>query len=190
MKVPAIATVVLMMSIMTGCSADEDSSASATDDHHHHDHGSGTGTPGSGEFEVAIGAAVSLSGDGETAAYEVTYTVTAISIAEVDDAGEPPHDNDAFIIADVEVRGFRGEHVVGPDNPDYVFSLVDADETEYPLSAQTVTPELSGTVSADQTVTGKLVFDVPAEARETGVVRLVTFANGADLTIDWPYTLP
>lgn len=176
----------LMVLALAGCSGSDGAAQPPEDDHHHH-HGDGTDATGSGEFEVAIGAAVSLAGDYDAIAYEVTYTVTAVEPADVDDAGDAPAENDTFVVVDVEVHGFRGEHEVGPDNPDYIFSLIDDDGTEYGLSTQIIAPGLSGTVSADETVTGKLVFDAAARALEGGKIRLQAVANGSDLTIDWPY---
>lgn len=180
-----VVTAILLAATLSACGG-TDPEPAADDEHAHH--GSDGSTVETGEFEVAVGGAVSLSGDYDAVAYEVTYTVTAVRQAEADDEGAEPAEHDIFVVAEVQVHGFRGDHDLGAANPDYTFSIVDADGTEYPQSKQVISPTLAGTVTPDQTLNGNVVFDVPEAVSESGKVRLIALgANGSDLTIDWKY---
>jgi|GEM_PF-6987780 len=184
-RILAAATAALLMVTLSACGG-SDPEPAADDEHAHH--GSDGSTVETGEFEVVVGGAVSLSGDYEAIAYEVTYTVTSVGRADTDDDGTEPAEHDIFVVAEVQVHGFRGDHDLGVANPDYTFSILDADGTEYPQSEQVISPALSGTVTADQTLTGNIVFDVPESVLAGGKVRLLALgANGSDLTIDWKY---
>ncbi|GAA4896396.1 hypothetical protein LX16_1365 [Stackebrandtia albiflava] len=179
------AAAVVLVGAVTACGGEATPPVADEDEHHHH--GDGTVAEGSGEFDIGLGGPVSLSGDFDAISYEVTYAVTGVTVVETDDAGEPAAENDVLLVAEVEITGFRGDHEAGPGNTDFVFSLLDAEGREYPRSDQVVAPELVGTVEADQTLTGRVVFDVPESAAESGSVRLAAEANGSDLLIDWEY---
>lgn len=176
--------------LLTGCSdqtPSEKAAASASaESEDHHDHGGGDPDAPAQPTSVTLGAPVSLSGEAGGEEFEVTYTVTKLDTTAEADDGAKAGSGDVFVVATVEVHSYRGSHRAGPDNEDYVFSLLDKKDEDYKPAKHRVGKTLDGKVSAEDTLTGTVVFEVPEPVAETGRVRLkAAGANSGDQTIIW-----
>lgn len=172
--------------LLAGCggqtpSPDTATSASASTGDHH-DHGGGGPDAPAQPTSVTLGAPVSLTGED----FEVTYAVTKLDTTAAADDGDKAASGDVFVVATVEVHAYSGSHPVGPDNDDYTFTLLDEQDKDYPPVTQRVGDPLDGEVSAEDTLTGTIVFEVPKAAAENGRVRLdAAGANNGDQTVIW-----
>ncbi|CAM3174309.1 hypothetical protein [Stackebrandtia soli] len=180
--IAVVATLIALVGALSGCSSESpDAARSPTADDHHHDHGDPSDDgPAGGEFTVGFGGPVSLSGTIDGDPFEATYAVTAVRSQEDADS-----ENGTLVIAEVTVEVFMGSHPVGHDNTEYLFCLVGADGTEYHQIPSDVGEQLEGVVEMGETITGAVVFDVPADSVEDGRVRLSATANGGDQIIYW-----
>lgn len=186
---PAVFALIAVVALLGGCGsqtppaeAKQSTSASASD---HHDHGGDSDAAGE-PTSVTLGAPVSLSGETDGTEFEVTYAVTKLDTVAKTDDGTRAESGEVFVVATVEVHSYRGDHVVGPDNTDFVFRLLDkTDETTKPRDA-TVGDALGGTVTEAKTRTGTLVFTAAEDTAADSRIRLeAAGTNGGDQTVIW-----